>query len=202
MADTVTNEGRSGITANTPANIMFGAGTIHKNLKYTAGADGTTGSWNFQESLVGATNGGSKFSIVPEVYKVPVDGANVNVKGLTKKISETATMEINFAEVTKDVVTAATFGELGTSEDTAYDVILAKEDITEGDYWDNIAFVGKTLEGKNIIVIMENALCTSGFSTEGKPKAEGVVALTFECYAKLEGSHDKLPYQIYLPKAI
>ena len=80
-------EGRSGITNSTPKRIMFGAGTIHKGLTYTEGA-----GWNFSESLVGATNGGSKFSITPEVHKIALDGANVNVKGLTVKISELAEM--------------------------------------------------------------------------------------------------------------
>lgn len=79
-------EGKNGVTANTPKNILFGAGTIHKGLKY----EGT--AWNFAESLVGATSGGSKLSIVPEVYEVPVDGALVAVKGLTVKNGEVGTM--------------------------------------------------------------------------------------------------------------
>lgn len=67
--------GKHGITADTPKNILFGAGTIHKGLKYTAGASGGKGSWNFNESIVGATNGGSKLAIIPEFYDVTVDGA-------------------------------------------------------------------------------------------------------------------------------
>lgn len=188
-------EGRSGITNNTPKRIMFGAGTIHKGLTYTEGT-----GWNFAESLVGATNGGSKFSITPEIYKIAMDGANVNVKGLSVKVSELAEMEVNFGEFSKDLLTSAVLGELGISEDAAYDLITSKADIEEGDYWDNIAFVGRTVEGDNIIVILENALCTSGFSSEGKAKAEGVATLKFECYQTLDGDHDKLPYKIYLPK--
>lgn len=187
-------EGRSGITNNTPKRIMFGAGTIHKGLAYSEGG------WNFAESLVGATNGGSKFSITPEVHKIALDGANVNVKGLTVKVSETAEMEVNFGEFSKDLLTSAVLGELGVSEDEAYDLIQSKADISEGDYWDNIAFVGRTVEGDNIIVILENALCTSGFSSEGKAKAEGTTTIKFECYQTLEGNHDILPYKIYLPK--
>lgn len=187
-------EGRSGITANTPKNIMFGAGTIHKGLTYSEG------SWNFASSLVGATNGGSKFSITPEVHKIAMDGANVNVKGLTVKTGETAEMEVNFGEFSKDILTSAVLGELGTSEDEAYELIQSKQDIEEGDYWDNIAFVGRTVEGKNIIVILNNALCTSGFSSEGKNKTEGTASLKFECYQELDGNHDILPYKIYYPK--
>ena len=188
--------GRSGITENTPKRIMFGAGTIHKGLVYNVEDE----NWNFEETLVGATNGGSKFSITPEIHKIAMDGANVNVKGLTVKTGETAEMEINFGEFSTDLLRSAVLGTLYPSEDETLETIISKADIEEGDYWDNIAFVGRTVEGRNVIVIMENALCTSGFSSEGKNKAEGTTTIKFECHATLDGNHDKLPYKIYLPK--
>ena len=188
-------EGKNGVTANTPKNILFGAGTIHKGLKYSGNA------WNFTESLVGATSGGSKLSIVPEVYEVPVDGALVSVMGLTVKNGEVGTMEVNFIELTKDIIKAATIGTVGTSDDSNYDVIVPKASIETGDYWENIAFVGKTLEGKNIIAIMENALCTSGFEQEGKNKEGAVGKYTFKCHADMDTDLDTLPWKIYYPKA-
>lgn len=192
----MSKEGKTGVTANTPKNIMFGAGTIHKGLKYT------TNKWNFEETLVGATSGGSKLSIVPEITNVEVDGALVKTKGLTVKTGETASMEINFIELTQDIIKAATIGETGTSGDVAnYDVIESKANIAEGDYWENIAFVGKTLDGKNIIAILDNALCTSGFEQEGKNKEGAVGKYTFECHAELTGDLDTLPWHIYYPKA-
>lgn len=188
-------EGKTGVSANTPKNILFGAGTIHKGLKYT------TSTWNFEDSIVGATSGGSKLSIIPEVTQVEVDGALVKAKGLNVKTGETATMEINFIELTKDIIKASTLGKDGTSDDTTYDVIVPKADIVAGDYWENIAFVGKTLEGKNIIAILENALCTSGFEQEGKNKEGAVGKYTFECHAELTSDLDTLPWKIYYPKA-
>lgn len=188
-------EGRNGITADTPKRILFGAGTIHKGLKYSS-------TWNFEESLVGATNGGSKLSIVPELYDVPLDGANVAVKGLKVKTGETATMEVNFAELTEDIIKAATIGKAGTPEDTTYNLIESKADIAVGDYWENVAFVGRTLEGKNIIAILENALITSGMETEGKNKESTVGTYTFTCHAAANAdSFDTLPWKIYYPKA-
>lgn len=192
----MSKEGKTGVTANTPKNIMFGAGTIHKGLKYT------TNKWNFDETIVGATSGGSKLSIVPEITNVEVDGALVKTKGLTVKTGETASMEINFIELTQDIIKAATIGTTGTSDDTAnYDVIESKANIAEGDYWDNIAFVGKTLDGKNIIAILDNALCTSGFEQEGKNKEGAIGKYTFECHAELTSDLDTLPWHIYYPKA-
>ena len=187
--------GKTGVSAKTPENILFGAGTIHKNLKYT------TNTWNFDESIIGATSGGSKLSITPEVTTVELDGALVKAKGLDVKTGETATMEINFAELNKDILKVATMGKAGTSADTNYDVIESKESIESGDYFDNIAFVGKTLDGRNIIAILDNALCTSGMELEGKNKEAGVVALTFESYAELSSGLDKLPWHIYYPVA-
>lgn len=191
----MSKEGKTGVSANTPKNILFGAGTIHKGLKYT------TNAWNFANSIVGATSGGSKLSIIPEVTKVEVDGALVAAKGLSVKTGETATMEINFIELTEDIIKSATLGQAGTSDDTNYNVIVPKADIQEGDYWENIAFVGKTLDGENIIAILENALCTSGFEQEGKNKEGAVGKYTFECHAELTGDLDKLPWKIYYPKA-
>lgn len=190
----MSKEGKTGVSANTPKNILFGAGTIHKGLKYT------TNTWNFANSIVGATSGGSKLSIIPEVTKVEVDGALVAAKGLSVKTGETATMEINFIELTEDIIKAATLGKDGTSDDSNYDVIVPKADIQEGDYWENIAFVGKTLDGKNIIAVLENALCTSGFEQEGKNKEGAVGKYTFECHAELTGDLDTLPWKIYYPK--
>lgn len=193
----MSNAGKHGVTAKTPKNILFGAGTIHKGLKHVPES-----GWNFEQTIVGATSGGSKLSIVPEITPVEIDGALVKAKGLQVKTGETATMEINLAELTKDIILAATFGKEGTSADDAFDLIESKTDIEEGDYWENIAFVGKTLAGEHVIAILDNALCTSGFNNEGKNKEGSIGAYTFECTADLTGDLETLPWHIYYPKTV
>lgn len=177
---------------------MFGAGTIHKNVTY----DDTSHKWNFENSIMGATQGGSKITITPEFADIEADGAMVAVKGLKVKTGETAEMEINFLEITKDIIKSAIIGVDGTSKDTNYDLIESKADVEDGDYLQNIAFVGKTLGGKNIIVIMDNALCTSGLESNGENKKEGVGTYTFACHADLDSDLDTLPYHIYYPKTL
>lgn len=189
--------GKNGVTANTPQNIPFGAGTIHKNLRYIEGT-----GWNFDDSIIGATSGGSKFSFVPEIKTIQVDGLLVRAKGFDKKTGETAKMEINLAELSTDIITTAIIGKTVASEDSKYTKIVSKPDIETGDYWENVAFVGETLNGKKIIVIMGNALCTSGFEVEGKNKEAGVFKATFECSADpLEDEAELyvLPVEIYYP---
>ena len=193
--------GNNGITSDTVKNIQFGAGTIHKGLKYTKAEGQGTGSWNFEESCVGATKGGSSVKIVPEFYTVQPDGSSVAVKDFKRKIGETATMEINMIELNAEMLKAAVVGKTGTSEDTNYEVIESKDVIATGDYWENIAFVGETLDNKNIIVILPNALCTSGLSIEGKNGEESVGKFTFECHGDASASLTTLPYKIYYPKA-
>jgi len=191
-------EGNNGVTSKTPERILFGAGTIHKGLKYVTGT-----GWNFKESIVGATSGGSKLSIVPVIYDVPADGASVKTKGLRKKTGENAIMEVNMLELTQDIVQASTLGEISESEDENFILIQSKHDIKEEDYWENISFVGKTIKGKPIIAILPDALCTSGFEPESKPDEGTVGKFTFECHADIDSDDlSKLPWKIYYPKTV
>lgn len=193
----MSKEGKTGVTANTPKQVFFGAGTIHKGLTYSGSI------WNFADSIVGATNGGSTLTITPEFYDVPVDGKNVPVKGLKVKVGEVATLAVNFAELTEDIIKTSTIAELATSEDTTFNLLKSKAALEDEDYWENIAFVGKTLEGKNVIAILENALCTSGLPLAGTNREGATIAATFTCHADIEDGDDleTLPWKIYYPKA-
>ena len=184
----------SGITENTPKTVMLGAGTIHRGLTFNGDA------WNFAESLICATSGGSKLTIKPEFYDVPVDGALVKVKGLTVKVGETAQLEINPIELKPDILNMAVIADENAAADaTGYTELTSRAQITEGDYVEKMGYVGKTIEGKPIIIIFDNALCTSGLELEGKNKEAAVPKFTFECYADLSPEADTLPWHIYYP---
>ena len=184
----------SGITQNTPKTVMLGAGTIHKGLTFSSG------TWNFEESLICATSGGSKLSIIPEFYNVPVDGALVKVKGLTVKVGETATLEINPIELTGEILKMAVIANSAVSETaTGYTELTSRAIINAGDYLENMGYVGKTIDGTPIIIIFDNALCTSGLELEGKNKEAAIPKFVFECFADLSPEADTLPWHIYYP---
>lgn len=189
-------EGITGFTETTAANILFGACTVHRGLKY----DSQKKTWNTQESLMGATNGGSKLDIVPELTQIPIDGVYVDMMGTDIKTGEKATLEINFAELTPNIMAASTLGTQGTAEGD-FNVLTSKVDIVSGDYWENVALFGKTATGKPIIAILENALCTSGLSVEGKNKDGSTQKVVFRCTQKASGDPRKLPWKIYYPKS-
>ena len=187
----------SGVTEKTPQSIMLGAGTLYKNLKFTAGTSGGQGSWG--GTVIGATSGGTKLTITPELLDIEVDGVLVKAKGLAVKTGETATIETNMVELTKDWVKSIVIGKDGTSADTRFDVIESDAHITDTSYIENFGYVGFMTDGTPIIIIFDYALCTSGMEAEGKNKEAAVLPATFECYADLaEGQTDTLPYHIYV----
>ena len=188
--------GKHGVSATTPENILLGAGTIHKNLEWDSQANAWKGD------IIGATSGGNSVEIKGEIVDIELDGALVKVKGLAVMQGGTGTMEVNFAELSIDVMKMGMIGEVGESEATGYSMIQTKANIDEGDYVDNFAFVGKTAnDAKDVIVIFESALCTSGLKIEGKAKENSVIKLTMEAYAQNEGNLDRVPVKIYYPKA-
>lgn len=155
--------------------------------------------WNAKDTLIGATSGGNKISIKPEVINVEVDGALVKVKGLGFKQGEVATLETNLVEITPDLLKNTLIGETVDSDVEGFALLESKPDIQEGDYFENLAFVGWRTDGTPIIIIFDNALCTTGFEGEAKNKENTVVKVTFECYQDVTADLMVLPYHIYYP---
>lgn len=184
--------GKTGVSATTPGNILFGAGTYHTGLKFEGGKWGGT--------IVGATSGGGKTSIVGELVPIELDGALVKVEGLDVKQGGKASMEVNFAELSIGTLKMGTLFEEGESDVEGFTMLQDKANITKGDYLDNFGFVGVTADtSKQIIVIFERALCTSGLEVEPKGKENAVVKLTLEACAPIDGDLDRLPVKIYYP---
>lgn len=189
--------GKHGVSKTTPENILLGAGTIHKNLEWDSQANAWKGD------IIGATSGGNSVEIKGEIKDIELDGALVKVKGLAVMQGGTGTMEVNFAELSIDTMKIGMIAEVGESEASGYSMIQTKANIDEGDYVQNFAFVGKTAnDAKDVIVIMENALCTSGLKIEGKAKENAVIKLTMEAYAENEGNLDRVPVRIYYPDTV
>lgn len=158
------------------------------------------GEWNdSDEHVLGATSGGNKLSILSELLDIEVDGALVKVKGLTQKVGEKASLETNLAQHNKETFIRAIIGKVVDSLIKGFTQIETKSLIEASDYLDNIAFVGEMSDGRNCIIILENALCTSGFEIEPKNKEKAVLKALFECSAGFEsGVHNTLPVHIFI----
>ena len=189
---------KHGITSATPSNIPFGAGTWFRDLKWEAGT-GWTGT------VLGATSGGSSIKIVNEIKDIEIDGALALAMGLAIMQGGSGEAEVNFAELNKDILKYTTLGDVLTEDDEGYvegfDCIQTKNAIVAGDYIENMGFVGYTADGsKMIIVILDYALCKSGFQLDPKAKENSVIKATFTAYGGIDTDLDKVPIRIYYPK--
>ena len=190
----MSNIGKTGVSTTTPGNILFGAGTYHTGLKFEGGA--------WAGTCIGATSGGGKLAIAGELVPIELDGALVKVEGLDVKQGGTASMEVNFAELSNSVLKMGTLFKEGDSDAEGFTMLVDKAHLEKGDYIENFGFVGMTADGtKQIIVIFERALCTSGLELEPKGKENAVVKLTLEACAPIDGDLNRLPVKIYYPNA-
>lgn len=186
-----------GITKDTPKNILLGAGTIHRGLKF----DAEKKTWNFNESIIGATSGGSEVEILGEFIDIPVDGAFVKVKGLTFKQGGTATIKTNMIELSPETFALTAQARISPESPVpGYKEIKIDGNIKDGDYVEDFAFVGNTTENQPIIVIFKYGLCRSGLKISSKQKEASIVETVIEAYADVEGDLTTLPVLIYYPE--
>lgn len=183
---------KSGITEKTPQNLLINAAVLYANLKYE------DGKW--YGDLLGATSGGAKVHISSNFEPIEVDGAIVKVKGMTLKQGEEAYIEANLIEMTPGILQMTMVASQTESDIPGYDLFTTKALLEDSDYIDNIAAIGTLSDGREIIVIMENMLCTSGFEADTKNKDKSVLKCKFECSAGFDDAHDTLPVFVYYPK--
>ncbi len=184
---------KHGITDKTVDNMILGAGVIYKNLAFEN--DEWTGT------VLGATSGGIKFNYEPKWLDIEVDGATVLVKGVSEqKVGETASLEGQMTELKEDLLTTALHLTATNEEVNGYTVYASKHNIDEDDYLDNVAYVGSMSSGKQIIIILPNALCTEAFELETKNATQTTYSVKFECTADLANDDlDKLDVKVYFP---
>lgn len=186
----------TGITSETPENLLLNAGAFFKNYVVATDTPETAKS-----KLIGATQGGGSFSAVPNVRKIEMDGSSGNVKGLNTIDDWTVTMVANCKEVTVNnlkLALGAAKSETSSSP-TNYTKITGKGDIENDDYITNLTWIG-TLKGseKPIMIVLKNALSINGLNLTVADKGEAVIPIT------LTGNYDpehinELPFEIYYP---
>lgn len=190
----------TGLTANTPKNLLLDAGAFFLNYDPAKDTPATA-----KEKLIGATQGGGSFSAVPTVRQHEVDGAPANTKGLETIDEWVTTMVANAKEVTinnlKIALGAAAVSETISGGPEGYSKITGKSIIEDDDYSDNITWVGK-LKGseKPVIIVLSNALSINGLNLTVSDKNEAVIPITLTGHYELEDL-ETAPFDIIYPNA-
>ena len=183
----------SGFNADTSKNLLLDAGAVYKNFNKTA----------FTGTLIGATQGGNSFMVQPNMRNIPIDGVKSEyVKGLTVIDSVEVSLTTNLLEVTKDTLKMALGAITETSHDSDYDSIKGKQYLTDNDYLENIAYVGKLSGSKKpVIIIINNALNHGGLSLDMQDAAEGKLPITFHGHVD-SSDLENPPFEILYPKPV
>ena len=188
---------KSGIIKGTPSRIPFGAGVYFQGLEYSETAAPTEEA--IKAAIIGATQDGGSLTITPEFFAPELDGATVAVMELQNKVGETASMETSFAELTPELAAKLVIGKVAESTDKNYDVITSAE-LGAGHFYKGFGFYGEHMDGRPVIIIFKNALCTSGYTMEPKNKTNAIFKGTFECQSDIDYGTTKLPYAIFIRK--
>lgn len=186
---------KTGITAGTPSKILFGAGVYFHGLEYSETVAPTEEA--IKAAIIGATQEGGTLTITPEFFAPELDGATVSVMELQQKVGETAQMDISFAELTADLMSKMAIGKVGAADD--YDVVTSSQ-LMKDHFYKGFGFYGEFLDGRPIIILFKNALCTSGFTTDSKNKTNSVFKGTMACQSDIAYGTTKLPYSIFIRK--
>ena len=192
---------RTGYTVDTPKNYLVDAGAIYKNIEWDSGAK------KWKGELLGATSDGNKVSIVTTYRTIEVDGVFTPAKGQKIIDKAEATLEVNVKEITAENIRLALNGKKevgnGTDNPTGWDIVQLKDRLEDGDYIDNIALVGVMSGSKKpIIVVLYNALYTSGLEFDTKDNSEAVITMRFEAHANAEDVANRIaPVKIFYPNA-
>lgn len=188
---------KTGITAGTPAKILFGAGVYFQGVEYSETVAPTEEA--IKAAIIGATQEGGTLTITPEFFAPELDGATVAVKELQNKVGEVAQMDISYAELTADLMSRMVIGNVGESTDKEYDVITSSI-LKSGHFYEGFGFYGEFLDGRPMIILFKNALCTSGFTTDSKNKTNSIFKGTMACQSDIAYGTTKLPYAIFIRK--
>ena len=188
---------KTGITAGTPSKILFGAGVYFHGVEYSETVAPTEEA--IKAAIIGATQEGGTFTITPEFFAPELDGATVAVMELQNKVGETAQMDISYAELTADLVSKTVIGNIGETTDKEYDVVTSSV-LKKDHFYKGFGFYGEFLDGRPMIILFKNALCTSGFTTDNKNKTNSIFKGTMACQSDIAYGTTKLPYAIFIRK--
>lgn len=178
-----------GITSTTYDNMVIDSGAAYFGFTSLA-SPGT---------LMGATRGGSTFSVEQEVKDMAVDGAHGMVKGGRRIINIGAKLTINFIEHSLANFKRALAASTSAAFNTNWDKITRSVQIADTDFLTNVAIIGE-VQGQTgaIGLIINNALADGNLELAFADKEEGVLPISYSGHFTT-ADLDTEPWEIIYP---
>ena len=178
-----------GISTNTANRMLINEGVVYLNYK-------TTG-----ERLLGATRGGTEFTIEQEIRTPEIDGAKGPVKGTRRVVESIAKISTELLEITRENVMLALVGADSTTGGTApdtYNVVRRTREIGSTDYLTNVAVVGELADGKQVVIVLYNALNDEGVTIGQEDRDEATLPISFTAHYD-PATMNQEPWEIRFP---
>jgi len=182
---------KHGVTANTYKKFIVDSGAVYLNYGES------------DESLFGATRGGTSFVIETEYRDMPVDGAKGPVKGSRRITAVNAILTANFVELSSALLSrilpGSAVADYGSPK--THDEITRALAIALTDYATNVALVGEVTGNSTDAAefIIDNALVDGNFELGLTDGEEPVLAAQFKGHFD-PASMDAEPWTIRFPE--
>lgn len=180
-----------GVKAKSPVQnndkVFLGAGAIYFNYG------------EVDEACIGATKGGSSFNDNVTFKRIESDGEYGDTKGSKQINSFKPVLNVNALELDTANLQKFYAGFDVDTQDVTYDKARRRVAITDSDYLVNVAFVGQNSAGKDIILIVENALGDGSLQLAMQKEQELIPNVQFTGHAD-PTTPEVMPYEIWYEK--
>jgi hypothetical protein len=173
--------------ASTLANVLLGAGAIYFDYGEVT------------EACIGATQGGSTFTVERAMKDIEQDGAYGPIKDRKYKTRVVPMLKVKALELSITTMPKYFGGLSVDSSGVNYDVVTENIDLASGDYLTNIAFVGENAAGEDIVIIVKNALGDGNIELAIEDKKEVVPETQFTGHYASDAL-TTVPYEMRFPK--
>jgi len=184
---------RHGITADTYKRFIIDSGAVYTGYASMASLG----------TLLGATRGGSQFTIEQEIKDMEVDGARGPVKGSRRFTMVKASLTVNFIEHTLDNLKRLIVGSSSAVEQVNYNAITRALALGDSDFLSNVAIIGEVSGDTDALgIVLNDVIVDSNFELTFADKEEGVIAATFTAHyntTDLAAGTDTEPWSIIWP---
>jgi len=160
-----------GITADTYKRLALDSGVVVVNY-------GLPG-----EAVLGATRGGNTFTIEDEIREMLADGSPGPIKGSQRRTRSVAKLSVNLLEVKTSALLMQLPGSESSVDGGSHDKIIRCEQISSGDYLDNISLIINKNDTDEVLVFsLKNALALNGFELGAAEDDEAVITMEFTAH--------------------
>ena len=183
-------------------NLQLNAGVILLNTdisSYTTADDLKTAlaaAINDGSDLLGATRGGGNFVITRDIREVEADGVRTGFVGSKIVDAADAYLSTTIIEITPEHLKAV-IGNADIDDSVpGHVVVTVRTAIDDGDYLQNLIWVGDTSEGF-MAIELENALNTADFSFTFSDKNEGTATCEFHAHQEGVEVTENIPAKLH-----